>query len=252
MNMKNKKIDSQARSNFLLSNAMFLPGFHQELEEIGRNWIKSFILPYEFNLYGLDKLEEIKNKKLHKKEIDNSPNVDIQIKKSIKKCFDDFIKKDGQNSLNELNKDLLNFANKYGLGSEVVIPLSTMLVARYWEPPKRPFFIQPVEDCIKNNNIILEIGPQTTCKDIVENWKEIEGLRKKLWPKNVIQRVTEKKIKSRAIGFLATVNKKLTATEITEKLWDNEEDDITISADRKRNSKVRTSKSRFKKRLKLR
>ena len=91
MNMKNIKINSQTRSNFLLSNAMFMPGFYDKLEEIGRNWINSFILSYDFYFYGLDKMNEIKNKSLHKKKTNNAPNKDLRLKQAINKCFDEFI-----------------------------------------------------------------------------------------------------------------------------------------------------------------
>lgn len=252
MNMKNIKINSQTRSNFLLSNAMFMPGFYDRLEEIGRNWINSLIIPYDFYFYGLDKINEINNKSLHKKKIDNAPNKDLRLKQAINKCFDEFIKKDGQDALNGLNKELREFASTYGLGSEIVEPLSILLVAGYWDPPKRPFFISPLEDCLKNNKIVLEIGPQTTCKDIVENWEEIENIRKKLWPKNVVHRVTERKIKSRGLGFLALINKKGNAGDLVRKLWDDENDWGQISAklDKQRAGRIRVAKNRFIKKLK--
>lgn len=252
--MKRIKIDSQARSNFLLSNVILLTDFNERLEEIGRDWIKSFILRYEFYLYGLDKLPKTKDKKLHKQEIDSLPDKEGRLKKAIKKCFNEFVKKDGQSALDGLNKDLSKMVSEYGLGPEVVAPLSTLLISGYWEPPKRPFFIRPINDCVKNNSIILELGPQTTLKDIEEGWKEIDSIKKKLWPKNVIQRVTENRIKSRALGFIALVNKNKNSGELTREIWDNCEeggDDISVKSDRRRSSRIRTAKNRLKKRLKM-
>ena len=105
---------------------------------------------------------------------------------------------------------------------------------------------------LKNNKIVLEIGPQTTCKDIVENWEEIENIRKKLWPKNVVHRVTERKIKSRGLGFLALINKKGNAGDLVRKLWDDENDWGQISAklDKQRAGRIRVAKNRFIKKLK--
>lgn len=250
--MKRIKIDSQARLNFLLSNAMFLPDFNERLEEIKNDWIKSFILPYDFYLYGLNKISKTKDYQLYRKEIDSLPDKEERLKKAIKKCFDEFIKKDGKRALNGLNKDLIKMTRDYNLGIEVANSLATLLISGYWEPPKRPFFIPSTEDCIKNKNIVIEIGPQTTCKDIEEGWKEIEEIRKKLWPNNIIQRVTENRIRSRALGFSALVNKNKNSGKLAREIWDSDEEvDISIKSDRKRSGRIRAAKNRLKKRLKM-
>ena len=205
MNMKNIKINSQKRSNFLIGKSILHDNFQTELSEITREHTKACIHDYMFYFYELHK--PIVDEDSHREKIDNLPNKQERITASIKKCFDEYITKCGKEALAYLKQDIVELVKKYQLGNEFIEPLFTLSVSGYWDPPKMMFNIRPLEECKNSNSIILEIGQQTTLKDIKENWNEIEKIRKKIWPENKIERITKKTLEDDAIWLASLLIK---------------------------------------------
>jgi len=111
---------------------------------------------------------------------------------NIKDYIKEFENKNGENSIKRLTKDVFKLINDSDLGSNWFIPYLFFFLTEKEEPiPNNSFSIKK-----GYKRLSIEIYPHTDLEDIKKNWKEIENLKKEVWPSTRKIKITKKSIEN--------------------------------------------------------
>ncbi|MDP2655984.1 MAG: hypothetical protein Q8P11_00235 [bacterium] len=80
----------------------------------------------------------------------------------------------------KFDKDIENFLEKMGFGTEWRMPIITAVLTGFFYPPSQNYYLETRKR--KRKKLSLEINQYTSKNDIEDAWQEIELTQKELWP----------------------------------------------------------------------
>lgn len=232
-----KKVSLQGRMKYLLVKHYALTSLGYPLVDMMDSW-------------GLDNDERSLTRELDK-AIGGYSNNEI---KEIKALKVNFINKIGIRKYKEkFLPDISKLLFHLGMGKEWLQPFADFLISGKLICPKSSLYLEGIEKSKKCNGIIVSIGPHTTLEDIKYNWKEIEKMKKVLWPQIKCLKVSHNSIQNLYIQvnelFSGSLNKETRRNGKTdsEKVIDYWPDAKNISKyhDKKRINNLRQIRKRY-------
>ena len=160
----------------------------------------------------------------------------------------------------KFSDDIYDFIKKYDFGFEWSIPIMDIVISDWF---CSPFYNLNISSSGSKNKkrITLTLNPDTSLDDIKDAWAEIKKKQHKGWPNFKKTNITKKSFPNlntaikdleerllkgaKEFDEITLQSYKQKDSDIAGKIW-SEEDDISISADKKRTVNLRQIRKRLK------
>jgi hypothetical protein len=145
--------------------------------------------------------------------------------------------------------DLIDLLKISEFGYEWIPTLITLIIDRWFFPPRYNLHIRSDERIMGKGRVVLELNPDTSIEDVEAAWPAIEKKQKELWPNHKKTNLHKKAIENLSLWekrmLMSLDNPGLSDMEAVVSLW-GEDTDAPVKTDKARRARLRQIKHRSK------